>query len=65
MIGRCYDAKEGVLMANSRGGDQLTAPGGCRQKTSEHILAQLDPKLIACNFFIAGALIDVFALVVS
>ena len=34
------------------GGDQLTAPGGCWQKSSEHITAQLDPKLIACNLLL-------------
>jgi hypothetical protein len=49
-------------MTNSRGGDQLTAPGGCWQKSSEHIIAQLDPKLIAGT---SGALIDVFGLAVS
>jgi hypothetical protein len=43
MISRCYDAKEGFLMTNW-GGDQLTAPGGRWQKSSEHIIAQLDPQ---------------------
>jgi hypothetical protein len=34
------------------GVDQLTAPGGCWQKSSEHITAQIDPKRIACNLLL-------------
>jgi hypothetical protein len=64
MTGRCYDAKEGFLMTNSRGVDQLTAPAGCWQKSSDTSGAQLDPKLIACNLLLEHSS-TVFGLAVS
>jgi hypothetical protein len=60
MTSRCYDVKEGFLMTNSRviNSPHLMGAGGpqhCQatstRKSSQHIIAQLDPKFIAGNLF--------------